>query len=466
MDKLESPRGSKQLISIYSRLMKGRQNFQNLVSDTLDCVMQISNLDLLLTDKEIKLKVISGNLADLSNAISITSHTTKEIAEEVAKAQESLTFAISDVSESTTAIMTETGVSEERLKNVMNDSNTAKKHSSQMQNDMNSLLDIINNMQVVIKSIDSISGQTNLLALNASIEAARAGEAGKGFAVVAEEIRLLADETKKLTSNMAVFVDSIEKASTQSSDSVGKTVVSLQSIDHNLQSVFAINTTNREKFQEMSSSIDTIAAASEEICSSVNDVETQISKLDSDIDVLTRDAVFLNTVTDGLAEVIEPLVNIETKLDTTAVQMGEMSLDKFYMVYNEKFISVIRGAIVSHQKWTDILKTMIDTNSVLPLQTNPHKCGFGHFYYSMTPRNKQVAEIWKTIGPMHQTFHGLGDTIINHIKNSNLSSATEIYNTKVITLSSELVKHFTDIITIATNLEKEQIDVFEENVKQ
>jgi hypothetical protein len=47
------------------------------------------------------------------------------------------------------------------------------------------------------KTNEDIAGKTGLLALNATIEAARAGDAGKGFAVVATEVKNLANNAAK-----------------------------------------------------------------------------------------------------------------------------------------------------------------------------------------------------------------------------------------------------------------------------
>jgi len=58
-------------------------------------------------------------------------------------------------------------------------------------------VEIVGQINLLSQSIMQITSQTNLLALNAAIEAARAGESGKGFAVVAEEIRKLAEQSKR-----------------------------------------------------------------------------------------------------------------------------------------------------------------------------------------------------------------------------------------------------------------------------
>jgi methyl-accepting chemotaxis protein len=64
----------------------------------------------------------------------------------------------------------------------------------------------------IINTVNDISEQTHMLALNASIEASRAGEQGRGFAVVAAEVKALADQSKKATTQVRQILGHIQKA--------------------------------------------------------------------------------------------------------------------------------------------------------------------------------------------------------------------------------------------------------------
>ena len=64
----------------------------------------------------------------------------------------------------------------------------------------------------IIATVNDIAEQTNLLALNAAIEASRAGEYGRGFTVLAGEVKALASQSKKATTQVRQILGEIQKA--------------------------------------------------------------------------------------------------------------------------------------------------------------------------------------------------------------------------------------------------------------
>ena len=68
--------------------------------------------------------------------------------------------------------------------------------------------------------ITDIAAQTNLLALNAAIEAARAGDAGRGFAVVAEEIRKLAEDSRRSAVDIEKIIGDVQKDTLQATKAI------------------------------------------------------------------------------------------------------------------------------------------------------------------------------------------------------------------------------------------------------
>lgn len=82
----------------------------------------------------------------------------------------------------------------------------------------------------VVAMISTIAAQTNLLALNATIEAARAGVAGRGFAVVAAEVKELATQTARATTDISEQIAGIQAATHRAVSAIGLIASRIQEI--------------------------------------------------------------------------------------------------------------------------------------------------------------------------------------------------------------------------------------------
>ncbi len=427
-----------ELNAIYQRLSNARKQFAEIFEKNIKAVMQISSLDLTMQHETDKIVDIAHNIAKAAEAIYGTSDNAADYNKQQNNQHEALSNTIINIASDSEDVYQKIAECQNELTDIRSLSSDTINSSRKMQKDMDNLFEIINRMNEVITGIDTISLQTNLLALNASIEAARAGEAGRGFAVVANEIRELAVETQSLTGSMSEFVSEIKTASQQSLKSSTETIDSLSSMTDKINHIWELNHINQNSVSNVNSSISSITALSEEISSSMNEMENQL-----------RDSTdFMQTVSKELRVAAEPVVEIEKTLDDAVKQMGSMSDDAFFHLENNEFAKYVQSAVSAHKTWLRNLENMVKNRSIIPLQLDASKCGFGHFYHSLTPNIPSVRPIWDSLGNKHERFHRFGAEAIQAINKENFAEAEHIYNEAEI-YSRELISDMNRMLQIA-----------------
>lgn len=417
---------SAELAEIYSRLLSGRTQFEDVMANVFKALMQISSLDLTLTHYSKQLQEISQGVSSATAIINEASGEASSVTVAISGQHEELTNTIIEASEESSNVYQKIDEGQEELTEIKNLSVETIGSSTEMKQDMDELSAVINQMDQVIEGINEISSQTNLLALNASIEAARAGEAGKGFAVVADEIRELAEQTQKLTATMGSFVSDIRSASAKSVESVDTTITSLGTVTDKIGHVWELNESNRKHLAKITDSISSLASVSEEISSSMLELETQTAEIDQQCSILKEDMETLQQHGHDIDDIVAPLETIESILDDSAKTMGNMSHDAFYTLEPKYFIGYIDRAIDAHKGWLENLKRIVGEKVIMPLQINDRKCGFGHFYYAITPTDPEILKLWAPLGEKHKKFHSYGKQVIDALFAQDFDKANAV----------------------------------------
>ncbi|MDT8859729.1 methyl-accepting chemotaxis protein [Alkalihalobacillus sp. MEB130] len=132
----------------------------------------------------------------------------------------------------------------------------------------------------IIQVITGISDQTNLLALNAAIEAARAGEHGKGFAVVADEVRKLAEESKRSANLISELIKEIQADSSAAMEAMLKGTTDAENGLVVVNKAGLIFDTIHQSIKRVNEDIQNVSNSSVEITENTNRVKETIESLE------------------------------------------------------------------------------------------------------------------------------------------------------------------------------------------
>ncbi|MEO9870448.1 methyl-accepting chemotaxis protein [Ekhidna sp.] len=311
-------------------------NLLNKISKNSDIVDQSSG-EMLSVSEE-----MNTNTKEIASAIGeISSGAQNQVTQvdEVSSLIEGILKSSNDMEERATAINVAAKVGfesgekgREMIENISNSINQIAIYGEKTNASIDVLTGRSKEITRVLDVISEIASQTNLLALNAAIEAAQAGDAGRGFAVVAEEIRKLAEDSKKSASQIEQLIRDVQKDTGEASsiiDVMNKTVITgkkasdeaskvfgdieksnTHTFDHS-KDILTATTAQKENVSKVVSISEAVVVIAEETAAGTEQTASGVAELSSGMKSFYEKAKQMEDVASLLKEEIKKLTLIK-----------------------------------------------------------------------------------------------------------------------------------------------------------
>lgn len=417
----------KSVLGYFDKLFLNERQLANSAKKLLELAASMSSFDVNMSHTAYELSDFSEELATLSESnLAVVEQTTasmEQVNNTVTNAANTLEHLAADSEE----LLQSNHHSLVQIKDVNQLKEEVLSNSNVMNNQIGNLIEMATKVNDIVKGVAAIAEQTNLLALNASIEAARAGESGRGFSVVADEIRKLADDTKKNLEGMNFFVKSIQEAAVEGKKSMDNTLDSTQKMSIKIDTI----TNSMEKNVDM---LNTVIKDVKEISQSISGVKNAANEINQAMNVSSLDAEKLKMMTQQIhqdalksSEQAKSISKIDDELAGIIKDMMNSLHGSTNALDNKEFLNDISKAKEAHSNWMRSLKQIVDEMRLYPLQTNGEKCAFGHFYNAINVYHPSIIDDWKKVGEIHKELHIVGQMVIDAVREGNSSQAQKYF---------------------------------------
>lgn len=428
----------------------------NLALDNLDGLLnKIANnvniIDASASEMQITGEEMTVNTSEIASSISQMSHGAQS---QLAKVDESSTLVeqilkasngMVEKSEEINSVakrgadISEKGITivNEMVSNMRDISSYSEKTNASM----NVLTDRSKEIARVLAVITEIASQTNLLALNAAIEAAQAGDAGRGFAVVAEEIRKLAEDSRKsakeietlvkdvqhdteeaatVISSMQAIVKNGESTSLQASESFKEIFESSNNTLHHSEDILSAATSQIQSINDVVSITESIVVIAEQTAAGTEEVASSATEMSSGMTNFSDRTSYLAQVAEDFREGISMVKLTGQSSENSALYNMRAKFEQEKALLDALLESVPDLIYFKDRdsKFTRVSKSLIHLHKADGLEGILGKTDFDFFGQHAKKAFNDEQEIIRT-----------GNPLLNQVEKEDRRDGTEAYVT-------------------------------------